>query len=650
MLNIILFYLAISTLFSLVWCGDVIGTSTQLVCIQSAEEPECSNKTFVLFEGSFDETVGFQTVAVADNGSIVDYEVTFGIPFVFWSMFYVITVPLKWDETPTKHFSSEPFGVPNCNPNDCGTFVDPLTGRTLANGFCCFKPLADFFLSFETTQDDLRKFEINRGDLFFGTRSTKYTTRHCFAEDINKLDLFRFGPTKIFFEARVIIRVNGTVVFNETVDPYTNLRFTTDVVTIELEGKFRGPQEYPDLANSFLAVPSAGGITATPELYTILLQKEEVSLDGTVCNRIGVSRETLSQQGTKCRNAVVNDCIRGQILDKVNFDVTHPDTPRYRISLGIPTLLGIPATVDIGNLIMRVPLGTTETTQMKIIADESGVRTLVNNASALIVGMFADIPLVSAQNFAEIQVDVQNIDSVGAYFFVDMECEFGVQEQIPAKARTINAGEIESFVFLIRATQNIDTNQSCTATVTSRIGEFKDDHSITFTQKQFISIFAPLAYVTEITIGNGSVVGEAAPPFGFGISDFTDTLIDIINLVASQILPCGCGENITVALTCLEECAFRYIVYVILAIINVLLFINLVIMMVMCLTCRRCSIVTHPLNLCVNGVARAGRRLFQRGLKRGARLLKLTTRDARKAYAKLEDEEELEESDTEDEE
>jgi len=69
--------------------------------------------------------------------------------------------------------------------------------------------------------------------------------------------------------------------------------------------------------------------------YTLLLDREQVSLTGDVCDRVGTSYQAFQTQGNQC-NSPVGTCLRNQIKDLLMADnaaVSNGQPPRNLFSL-----------------------------------------------------------------------------------------------------------------------------------------------------------------------------------------------------------------------------------------------------------------------------------------------------------------------------
>jgi len=601
------------------------------ICTPSDAEPSCTFKRIITFTGAPGDVTQFGQEVVTDDedggGILTVFDARFGNSFVFWNLQYEVTVPDHWTESIEYHRDDTIFtnptcpGCPTCDAKAvCGTFEGVSTGspRILAKGICCLKS-SDFAPL---------KFTAYRGDFVSNPPAGEpkiddtLSSSHCFTESDLKLDIFSFGPANIFFDVEINITRDGVLIVQRTLDPYENNTFEEAGYTAQLLGQFAQTVSFPDLTNKLLSIPSApltgigsDAVTVAVErnFRTLLLDREEV---GPECNKVGVSQETLSNQGAFCINTRQNECIKQQISDKFLEDI-NSDTPRWAIYRGIPWLQGIPTTVSPDEMILRLPIKVaTSLVVVKIITEVGGpVRDLNSNASAIIVGATSTI-LTTGTSFAEVVVNILNTDTIGGNFLISLDCRPSIvlQESIVQQSKTINAGSIATVIFQISAVRNLAATDQCLILLETKFGIFLDSRNITMVSVPFVSEFAAFGF--EPGRAFGANVGVTPPP-RLGLGDILvngTLLLDLLQSVGNAIsniafLGCAC-PNILEADTCFIKCGLMAVLGFVAVVLAGIALIVFVLGCSGCAFCRNCGACKWVCRCCCRVILNRGRRIF----------------------------------------
>ena len=261
---------------------------------------------------------------------------------------------VRYPLTYTRTFNSAPrevvtlHGLGGCEDGDlatepsCGWVVDSTGSRVAdSQGFCCSCEF-DQILGFSSSSTRSATLECN---LFGDAQSA-----HCLRMDPLWYAAFELGPPQLYFTITVKATRTGAVrdgdaVRDDVTDslvlgPHSPGASTADgAVTARLLGDFASyTDEQPDLgATRYLFVPSQPTTHSRYQAGTrswLLVDKNDVTVDGTECNKVGTSYSAFKHQSSQCDN-VAGSCLGNQLEDMQLSDeqrIRNGERPQRRVS------------------------------------------------------------------------------------------------------------------------------------------------------------------------------------------------------------------------------------------------------------------------------------------------------------------------------
>jgi len=240
-------------------------------------------------------------------------------PNVSYPLSYVHDVPYIPYEEVIKVQNTFP-GVQECV--DSPSASDPTCGwiyqgnETIpdSQGFCCNKDLSEIT---DTTWW--------RGETLLGEQSTiinSFSTGHCYrSEELTYSGLDIETPESVpTVEVQITV---GTKSETFTFDPDSLLFEPSVPDSINMHAEMIKEYDIPDFSNKMLYYPVApGNHTYVQNLqnYTMILSKEEVTVNGSECDKVGVSYELFRQQKAFCSVTRAGDCLLNQLYHKYSID------------------------------------------------------------------------------------------------------------------------------------------------------------------------------------------------------------------------------------------------------------------------------------------------------------------------------------------
>jgi hypothetical protein len=162
----------------------------------------------------------------------------------------------------------------------------------------------------------------------FGTQGA---SAHCLRFGTLWYDVYAVGIATTYYEIEVTLRTtiqtnSGHLqAFSESVTLSVEqpIQTTSDQQLIaKLIGDFAAFQQYPVLVEKYLMIPSKPAsdprVTAGARNW-MLIDKTDTALDGTVCNKIGVSFEAFRNEYGACEK-VPGSCLNNQLEDFYQSD------------------------------------------------------------------------------------------------------------------------------------------------------------------------------------------------------------------------------------------------------------------------------------------------------------------------------------------
>ena len=144
--------------------------------------------------------------------------------------------------------------------------------------------------------------------------------------------MFTIGSAQIWYNIEVNVNITSENEWGNLsqaresiiLSPEEIIKSTSDgTVIAQLIGDFSPFEQHPVFSEKYLAVPSQplnNPIVQQGMPNWMLIDKSDVELDGTVCNKIGVSFEGFRNEYGACGNSP-SSCLRNQLTDFYEEDI-----------------------------------------------------------------------------------------------------------------------------------------------------------------------------------------------------------------------------------------------------------------------------------------------------------------------------------------
>jgi len=210
----------------------------------------------------------------------------------------------------------------------------------------------------------------------------------------------------------------------------------------------------------------------------LVVDKTQISFDGTECNKIGTSYHAFHNQNSKCevRNG---SCLSNQIADLLARDkakIRRNETTDYLL-IHKGKFKGInPESENATRLEMIYE--DIFTTQISIEIDASNFKFTSTLGKAVIKKV--EIPTFEAQaSLGTVYISLQNTGSNAAKFEVALNCSTDIQKT-PSKFVFLISGQIQDLEFKITDISSEAKSHSCNVTLSNTFGDILDERSISF--------------------------------------------------------------------------------------------------------------------------------------------------------------------------
>jgi hypothetical protein len=200
----------------------------------------------------------------------------------------------------------------------------------------------------------------------------------------------------------------------------------------ELIGDFAPYKTYLQLNNKFLFVHSpATGPRPTPGTEALLVSESLVSLDGRVCDRVGVGFAAFNSQPSGCSRPI-GSCLNGQLQDLIETDLQKRAQGRvgdyllenYQFNSFEAKVADKSAFYSQPQILFAVPEASTSLVTLTFSADD--IRYVVNRSPGKIVDAFA-LPFEAQSKDGRLVAVVQNIGTLSAEYSISvLNCTFAI--------------------------------------------------------------------------------------------------------------------------------------------------------------------------------------------------------------------------------
>eukprot|EP00210_Caulerpa_lentillifera_P005322 g5085.t1 len=343
------------------------------------------------------------------------------------------------------------------------------------------------------------------------------------------------------FEISVNMRSDG-IEANETLtlSPSEPIKINANkTMEVELLGDFAGYSELPDLGAKMLMIPyppgsdPASALTASQEQW-MLIDKTQISLDGSECNKVGTSFTAFRFQTDGCSRPV-GTCLANQLQDKYDEDLDRASTgqtpvyliSRYSKSSTIST--GISAS-SAGNINLKFPVHGIRNSVVSLTASADHVQFVVHSSPGQILNAavcaFNNASCGAFESLSDrgyLHVEIQNTGYIASEYTITVaNCSDGVLP-IEAQRTSLEPQQIQRIPsFLVQmTTATARQNLSCWITLRSSLGEALDSTNVSFS-----------VYRTQFTESPEnpdfkSGTGAGPEPRSLSCSDYCPSIFDL---------------------------------------------------------------------------------------------------------------------------
>ena len=301
----------------------------------------------------------------------------------------------------------------------------------------------------------------------------------------------------------------------------------------EIVGELEGYEEIPDLGNYILYIPASPDTHPFVRDYQnnmLLVPREEVSLDGGECDKVGVSFYTFRAQEAKRNTREIGDCLHNQLFHKHNSDlqklISNPDAETTYLVHGQKIFKGAMAfQPGMEKILEYRPASTDEKSLVALTMDIETVK-VVNTESLGIIKEAWVKTFKAMSKEGTMVVEVENYGDMKTDYNVSVTgCNMNIDHAIPQQSVTLDPAGGHTLFFDINTLFNIDTTNECMVTLKGSTGRVYDSVSVVFDSNKHYS-----DYSWDLQMQNEDGTGEVCLPCadenGDGICDADDTDAD----------------------------------------------------------------------------------------------------------------------------
>jgi hypothetical protein len=439
---------------------------------------DCDEKSVITFPVTFGEEVNLEALAIkqiSKNGEPQTIEETFTIsttksrPRIRYPLIYRHTVAYFPYEDAICAENGACVDAPAAENPTCGwTYIGSQKIED-SQGFCCGK-----------TARCLRQGEV----YFHG---------------------YEIGRSGKFFDIEVEV-VKGEQTHNFTLTPANRLYSARDdenyngdlKIKAELEGELAGYGGVPELDNYILYVP------AGPEDHPfvidyqhnlLLVPREEVSLDGSQCDKVGVSFHTFRSQEANCNTREIGDCLHNQLFHKHNSDlqklISNPDAETTYLVHGMKNFKGsMTFKAGMEKVLEFRPAASDEKSLVSITVDLETVKVIKTESIGAIIEAYVK-PFESMSGNGTLVANIGNFGDLKSDYMVSVtDCNMNINPAIPQQSQTLEPYQGIELSFDIYTAYNLDTSNECLVTLKSTTGRIYDKTVVKFDTKKHQSRYA----------------------------------------------------------------------------------------------------------------------------------------------------------------
>jgi len=402
-------------------------------------------------------------------------------------------------------------GALAANPT-CGWVTSDSKTVPYSQGFCCDCSFSQI-TGIDTTTS------LRGTDCSFLSLGSGSSTAHCLRYSPLWYSAFEVKNYYIDYEIDVFITYNigSQTNLTENTSQYTTEQISLspsntialsqdNSIKANLIGDFQPPTPPDDFSDYFLTIPSSPNsntMVLEGPLNWMLIPKNYFTLDGTECNKIGVSYSAFISQGNRCQMHV-GDCLHNQIYDLYYSDInliTSGDNPNYLLYQDKTKQYSFFSDDSQNKKISYELSGVFNTLiTLELIADNI---KFVTNISTGTLDYFKIDTFQSSTADGVIQIQVTNTGSLTANFFLSYNCSEYILP-IPGKEFSLSPFQSTSFDNNIYTfNQNFQTHECC-VTLKNSIGQVIDTITTIFNSTQTISNNVQNPNMTDVNPSNSN--------------------------------------------------------------------------------------------------------------------------------------------------
>nr|AKS04555.1 HAP2-like protein [Malawimonas californiana] len=480
-----------------IW-STLIAGSKLTTCVQNGNQDalsaqlQCSQKFIVAIalNNGQNNTESIQatfTSATDDNGRTVRLDRAVAISLaksqILWN--YPLDYRMEVNAKPTEEIVYVPstLFVPRCVDSDasqaptCGWFLDSAGANVRdSQGYCCDCSLA------QLVGADQSSTRAGLNCNFF----TGESSGHCMRLDPLWYSVFGIGPVETSFEVRVTITQQGPdgtpIVQTLTLSPSVQGAVSNDrKVLARLVGDFASWTAPHTLSNKYLVVPhtpTANARVQNPIAYSLLVGQDQVTLDGSERNKIGVGFSAFRFEPNPCAN-VPGSSLRNQVEDLYQADiqrVSRGQKGNYLVSgFGDPLLYEDTQ----GRRVLAFRTVHTQASMLTLELAADNIQFVTNLSPGKIVS--AQVPSFESLSLGgTLTVVIRNTGTINADYSVTVtDCTSAIQP-IQALPASLAAGASTSLLFSVRANTYAGGDQNCTVRLFDSQNDLSDSLLIFF--------------------------------------------------------------------------------------------------------------------------------------------------------------------------
>lgn len=421
----------------------------------------------------------------------VEIEIEKSQPQISYPLKFIHTVPyypyeevIKVKKTRRGHQECEdsPHSI---NPT-CGWTYQGSTKIEDSQGFCCDKSIRELVRS--KWDDSLWRGEKELGET--PTFRNSFSTAHCMRTGELYFHGYEIGESSEYYEIKFKIKKgDDNLEFTLTpADPFIGFDQAGGwKLKAESDGGSDKPRDTPDLSNYILYIPASPDTHPFVQDYQhnmLLVPREEVSIDGSECNKVGVSFRTFRSQANSCQTSEAGDCLHNQLFHKHNSDleklIVNKDAETTYLLHGKKVFKGSMEFSAGMKKVLQYRIPDIDYTRVSLTMDLDTLKVVSTES----LGIIRDASVKSFDSMSSngtLVAQIQNYGDLETDYVVTVtNCNMNIVEAIPAQSRILDPLEQAVLNFDIHTAYNLDTTNECLVQLTSPTGRFYDEILVKF--------------------------------------------------------------------------------------------------------------------------------------------------------------------------